>query len=237
MTGSLGSPHLHFETLDSTNRLAKEKADGGAAHGTTITADVQTAGRGRQGRTWHAPAGEALLVSVIVRPLIERYRVASLAAAVAVAETCEQLAEVEATIKWPNDIWIEQRKVAGILIEARPEHDIECSWMVVGIGLNTALDVTQLPQELEQRSTSLGLDRRTDALTPLLERLDANLHAEPAATIAAWRRRDALSGRQIAWDSGSGVADGIDEDGNLLARLPDGSTETLRAGEIHLAND
>jgi BirA family biotin operon repressor/biotin-[acetyl-CoA-carboxylase] ligase len=235
MTGSFGEPHLHFETLDSTNRLAKEQADAGAMSGTTITAAAQTAGRGRQGRAWIAPPGGALLMSVIVRPLEARHRVASLAAAVAVAETCEALAGVTATIKWPNDIWIDARKVAGILIEARPERDPERSWMVVGVGLNTSLDVDELPDEFRARSASLGLDPETDALTPLLTRLHANLLAEPQATIEAWRARDALAGRRIAWDKGEGVAGGIDDDGNLIARLGDGSSVTLRAGEVHLS--
>jgi BirA family biotin operon repressor/biotin-[acetyl-CoA-carboxylase] ligase len=235
MTSSLGSPHLHFETTGSTNLLAKQKADTGAAHGTTITADMQTQGRGRQGRSWVAPAGGALLMSVVLRPLIAKYELASLAAAVAVAETCEELADVSAQIKWPNDVWIDGRKVAGILIEARPEHDIECSWMVVGIGLNTGLRVEQLPAELRESSTSLNLPAGTDALGPLLEKLDSQLHAERSETIAAWRSRDALRGRQIAWERGEGVANGIDDRGNLLVIDESGGEQSLRAGEVHLA--
>jgi BirA family biotin operon repressor/biotin-[acetyl-CoA-carboxylase] ligase len=231
----LGEPHIHLETVGSTNALAKERAAAGAAHGTTITADEQTAGRGRQGRAWIAPAGGALLMSVILRPLIERYRLAPLAAALAVAEVCEELAGVRAQIKWPNDVWIDGRKVGGILIEARPEHDIECSWMVVGIGLNTRLQIDQLPPELRSTAASLELDPGSDALGPLLIRLDHHLHAEPAETIAAWRSRDALRGREISWEGGEGIAAGIDDEGNLLVRGCGGGVRTLRSGEVHLS--
>lgn len=235
MTPTFGEPHLHFDVLDSTNALAKQRADAGAPHGTTITADAQTAGRGRQGRTWHAPPGEALLVSVIARPVIERYQLAPLAAALAVAETCEAMTDVSAKIKWPNDVWVDGRKVAGILIEARPDHDIECSWMVVGIGLNTSLQIDQLPVELRESAATLGLSPGTDVLTPLLDRLERRLHADPEVTIADWRSRDALKGRPISWEGGDGVAAGIDDVGNLLVRSCGGGIKTLRAGEVHLA--
>lgn len=234
MTPGLGEPHLHFEVATSTNALAKERAEQGAPHGTTITASEQTAGRGRQGRSWVAPPGSALLVSVILRPVIAKYQLAPLGAALAVAETCEALKPVKAEIKWPNDVWIDRRKVSGILIEARPDHDIECSWMVVGIGLNTAVELAQLPAELQETATSLELDDDVDALGPLLERLDHWLHAEPETTIAAWRERDALKGSQIAWNDGEGIAAGVDDEGNLLVRGCGGGIHTLRAGEVHL---
>lgn len=234
MTPTFGEPHLHFATLDSTNALAKEKADQGAPHGTVITADEQTAGRGRHGRTWSAPAGSALLMSVIARPVIAKYQLAPLAAALAVAETCEELAPVDAKIKWPNDVWIDGRKVAGILIEARPHHDIECSWMVVGVGLNTSVRLEDLPIELHRSAASLELSADTDALTPLLTRLEHHLHTDPEQTIALWRKRDALAGQRIAWQGGEGTACGVDEQGNLLARTGDGQITTLLAGEVHL---
>lgn len=231
---SLGEPHIHLEVVDSTNAYAKERAQFGAAHGTTITADSQTAGRGRQGREWVAPPGSALLMSVILRPAEPRHRFAPLAAALAVAETCEALAGVEAKIKWPNDVWIEGRKVSGILVEARPDHDIECSWVVIGIGLNTSIEISELPGELQATATSLGLPAETDALTPLLARLAHWIDAPTDELLAAWRERDALRGRTIAWDGGEGVADGVDDEGNLLVRRPDGSIEALGAGEVHL---
>ncbi len=230
----LGDPHLHFPIVDSTNALAKEHATAGAAHGTVITADEQTAGRGRQGRSWVAPAGSALLMSVIVRPSECHHRFAPLAAALAVAETCEALAEVSARIKWPNDVWIDGRKVSGILVEGRPDSEPARSWVVIGIGLNTSVDLAQLPPELQQTAASLSLPPKTDALTPLLARLEYWLGAPTDALIEAWSARDALKGREIAWDDGDGVAAGIDDQGNLLVRTCGGGVKTLGAGEVHL---
>jgi BirA family biotin operon repressor/biotin-[acetyl-CoA-carboxylase] ligase len=232
---TLGTPHHHHAVIDSTNTEAKRLAEEGAAHGTTVTADEQTAGRGRQGRVWVAPAGSALLMSVIARPVTEQHKLAPLAAALAVAETCEELAQVETAIKWPNDVWIEGRKVSGILVEARPEHDPAKSWLVVGIGLNTSVRLEDMPEDLQQTATTLGLPAGVDALTPLLRRLDHWLQADSDAIVDAWRPRDALRGREISWADGSGIADGIDDEGNLLVRGAGSDVTTLRAGEVHLS--
>jgi BirA family biotin operon repressor/biotin-[acetyl-CoA-carboxylase] ligase len=234
---ALGEPHIHLEVTESTNALAKEQATLGAAHGTTITAGAQTAGRGRQGRTWVAPAGSALLMSVILRPAEPHHRFAPLAAALAVAETSEKLAGVEATIKWPNDVWIDGRKVSGILVEARPHHNVECSWVVIGIGLNTSVDLAEMPEDLQETATTLGLPPGTDALTPLLERLGHWIDAPVGELLAAWSERDALRGRRISWEGGTGTAAGIDDEGNLQVTLDDGSTTSLGAGEVHLKLD
>lgn len=232
---ALGDPHHHHSFIDSTNTEAKRLAEAGAAHGTLVTADEQTAGRGRQGRVWVAPAGTALLMSVIARPVTEQHKLAPLAAALAVAETCEEVAGVQAAIKWPNDVWIEGRKVSGILVEARPEHDPAKSWLVVGIGLNTSVRLEDMPEDLQQTATTLGLAAGTDALTPLLRHLDNWLQAEAEAIVTAWRPRDALRGREISWADGSGIAAGIDDEGNLLVRGCGAGVTTLRAGEVHLS--
>ncbi len=230
----LGEPHIHLSVIDSTNAYAKEKAMEGAAHGTTITADEQTAGRGRQGRSWVAPPGTALLFSVILRPAVARHRFAPLAAALAVAEVCEELADVEAAIKWPNDVWIGGRKVSGILVEARPDPDPEKSWVVIGIGLNTRVRLEDMPEELRETATTLSLDPGVDALRPLLGRLGYWIDAPQDELLEAWRARDALRGREISWADGEGVANGIDDEGNLLVEHSDGTESTLGAGEVHL---
>ncbi|MBI4897887.1 MAG: biotin--[acetyl-CoA-carboxylase] ligase [Actinobacteria bacterium] len=234
---TLGLPHAHHRVCDSTNDLAKKLAEAGAPHGATVTTNEQTAGHGRQGRSWVAPAGDALLMSVIVRPVLPRHSLASLAAGLAVAETCEQLRNLSARIKWPNDVWIEGRKVAGILVEARPEAQAEHSWMVVGIGLNTSVDMRHMPADLQETAGSLALPRGTDALTPLLDRLTRWFAAEEPEVVDAWRERDALRGSRISWSSGAGTATGIDNHGNLVVALDDGTTETLAAGEVHLSLD
>ena len=141
----IGRPRVHLRRTDSTNERARELAALGAPHGTLVTADEQTAGRGRQGRMWTAPPRAAVLMSVVLRELREGL---PLAAAVAV---CEAL-PLPAAIKWPNDIWIGRRKVAGILVEGRPQE----GWAVLGIGLNVATE--DFPPELRETATSLRLE-------------------------------------------------------------------------------
>jgi BirA family biotin operon repressor/biotin-[acetyl-CoA-carboxylase] ligase len=237
MSGALGNPHLHFSTCESTNDLAKQKAESGAPHGLTITADAQTAGRGRQGRTWVAPPKSSLLMSVLARPVTDHHKLAPLAAALAVAETAEALGDREAKIKWPNDVWLDGRKVSGILVEARPDHDADRSWVIVGIGLNTSIKLDEMPEDLQLTATTLGLPVGTDALTPLVARLDHWLTSDSADVVQAWRGRDALAGRGISWADGAGTASGIDDSGNLVVELADGSTTALTAGEVHLKLD
>jgi BirA family transcriptional regulator, biotin operon repressor / biotin---[acetyl-CoA-carboxylase] ligase len=224
----IGSPRVHHRLTDSTNERARELAAAGAPHGTLVTADEQSAGRGRQGRTWTAPPGSAVLMSVLLRELSETL---PLAAAVAV---CEAL-PVEARIKWPNDVWIDGRKVAGILVEARPQE----GWAVLGIGLNVSVEVEDFPAELRETATSLriaGADlAREAALEAVLAALDHWLPQPTDDVLAAWRSRDALLGRSVRWQNGSneGTAAGIDASGALLVDTADG-TVSLDAGEVHL---
>src|SRR4249919_850408 len=149
---SFGEPHHHFDSIDSTNKRARELAAEGAAHGAVVTADEQTAGRGRQGRVWTAPAGKALLYSAIVRPLDERHLMLPLAAPLAVCEAAEELRPgLECGVKWPNDVLVEGRKLAGILVEARPQD----GWAVVGVGLNLTVSPDEFPPDLRTKAVSI----------------------------------------------------------------------------------
>jgi BirA family biotin operon repressor/biotin-[acetyl-CoA-carboxylase] ligase len=237
---------VHLRETDSTNDRARALAGAGAPHGTLVTASAQSAGRGRQGRSWSAPANSALLMSLLLRPsppgrvppISDRLPLLPLIAAVAVCDVAGE----EARIKWPNDVVLVRSdahppgrppaKLAGILIEGRPQ----AGWAVLGIGLNVAVRLEELPIEL--RSTAATLGQAPDAIEPMLERLLAALAqrlAEPTAEILdAWRARDALYGREIAWDSGRGMAQGIDGAGRLIVALGDGGRTTLDAGEVHL---
>jgi BirA family biotin operon repressor/biotin-[acetyl-CoA-carboxylase] ligase len=225
----LGRPRLHLRTTDSTNDRARALAAGGAPHGTLVTAAAQTAGRGRQGRTWDAPAGRALLMSLVLR---EWPRLLPLVAAVAVADVAAA-GGADISIKWPNDVLLRGGKLAGILVEARPQE----GWAVVGIGMNVAVRPADLPAELRDRAASLELEPAAvdTTLAALLTALGERLALEPAALLAAFRERDALLGRQVRWQRGEGTAAGIDEDGRLLVDRPDGTRAALDAGEVHLA--
>ena len=222
---TLGRPRLHLRAVGSTNDRARELAIAGVPHGTLVTAAEQSAGRGRQGRTWSAPAGHALLMSLLVR---DPPRLIPLIAAVAVAETVGDAA----TIKWPNDVQVDGRKVAGILVEGRPQEH----WAVVGIGLNVAIRLEDLPPELHETAATMGLEPRDveGVLARLLAALEAWSARDEAAVLEAWRGRDALRGQQIRWAQGSGRADGIDEHGRLVVVQELGDRTALDAGEVHL---
>jgi len=229
---TLGRPRVHLRETGSTNDRARELAAAGAPHGTLVTASAQSAGRGRQGRRWSAPAGSSLLMSLLLRsppPLLP------LIAAVAVCD----VAGDEAQVKWPNDVVLPRAdparplaKLAGILVEGRPQ----AGWAVLGIGLNVAVRLEELPNELRPTAATLGCS--PDAIEPtlgrLLEALARRLGEPTAEILDAWRARDALYGREIAWDSGRGRAQGIDGTGRLIVALGDGGRTALDAGEVHL---
>jgi BirA family biotin operon repressor/biotin-[acetyl-CoA-carboxylase] ligase len=227
----IGTPRVHYRVTDSTSERAKQLADAGALHGTLVTADEQQAGRGRQGRVWTAPPGSAVLMSLILRDLDQRHALLPLAAAVAVCEACEAAGAAGCRVKWPNDVWIDRRKVAGILIEGRPQE----GWAVLGIGVNVTTE--SFPPELADIATSLrqaGHDTSTErVLADLLAALTRWIDAPPESVLDAWRARDALKGERVRWSSGEGIAGGIDGSGALLVETENGPV-TLDAGEVHL---
>jgi BirA family biotin operon repressor/biotin-[acetyl-CoA-carboxylase] ligase len=244
---TLGRPRLHLRRTDSTNDRARELAAAGAPHGTLVTAAEQTAGRGRHGRTWAAPANSSILMSLVLR---EPPRLLPLAAALAVCDTVAPRADGQVAIKWPNDVVVVERgageppgKLAGILAEGRPA----AGWAVLGIGVNVAVRLGDLPAELrEGGSAGAGgsrLPAATLALAPadvepllalLLVALAARLGEAAESTLQAWRARDALLGREVAWEGGSGRAEGIDGLGRLVVALAQGGHTALAAGEVSL---
>jgi BirA family biotin operon repressor/biotin-[acetyl-CoA-carboxylase] ligase len=248
-----GAPHRHYRITDSTNSRARELVEAGAPGGTVVTAREQTAGRGRQGRVWTAPEGKALLYSAILRPLDERHLLLPLSVPLAVCSAAEELRpDIECEVKWPNDVWLEGRKLSGVLIEAKPQD----SWAVIGVGLNLSIAPEEFPPDLRQPAVSLfgaltetrGKSRRSlpavapPGLPPSLptaaEVLSRHLNhwvwAGDEEVLSEWRRRDGLRGREVSWEDGSGVADGIDDRGNLVVALAGGGSVSLGAGEVQL---
>jgi BirA family biotin operon repressor/biotin-[acetyl-CoA-carboxylase] ligase len=240
---SLGNPRIHLRSTDSTNDRARDLARAGAPHGTLVTAEQQTAGRGRHGRRWSAPPRSALLMSMLLRwpAAQDAPALLSLAAAVAVCDVVGS----QALVKWPNDVVLRRQaagasmgsskraglsKLAGILIEGRPQE----RWLVMGIGLNVAVDLANLPEEIATSAATMGLP--PEAIEPVLAELLGALHrrlAEPPQDVlAAWRGRDALLGSQVSWSGIQGTAAGISERGGLLLRVGDGSLTELDSGEV-----
>lgn len=250
---TFGSPHRHFRVTDSTNTRARELVEAGAPGGAVVTAREQTAGRGRVGRVWTAPEGKALLYSAILRPLEERHLLLPLSVPLAICAAAEALRPgIECQVKWPNDVWLEGGKLSGVLIEAKPQD----GWAVIGVGLNLSIAPDEFPRDLRQPATSLfaapagtrGESRRSlPAVAPaglppspstaakvLSRHLDHWVWAGDDEVLAEWRRRDGLRGREIAWEDGSGVADGIDDRGNLVVVTAGGDRVSLGAGEVQL---
>jgi BirA family biotin operon repressor/biotin-[acetyl-CoA-carboxylase] ligase len=240
----LGLPHRHHRLIDSTNERAKELAIAGAPGGLVVTADEQTVGRGRRGNAWFAPRGSCLLYSGLVRPFaVDQAPLLPLAVPLAVCEAAEAVAPLRCQVKWPNDIWIDERKVSGVLVEARPDE----GWAVVGVGLNVAITEDEFPPELRETAISLlpteaegglppgGAPGVRRALSALNEALGRWLEATNDEVLSAYRARDALCGRRISWEGGEGVAEEIDERGHLVVEKGDGERVALGAGEVHLA--
>jgi len=237
-----GRPHRHFRQTDSTNERAKELAEAGAPGGLVVTADEQSAGRGRQERTWFGRAGASLLYSALLRPY-DGDPLLPLAVPIAVCEAAEAAAPVRCRVKWPNDVWIDERKVAGVLIEARPDR----GWAVIGVGLNVAVPEDELPAELRDRATSLapteaeggvppgGAPTLNDVLRELNLALGRWVETSGEEVLGPYRARDALVGRRVSWDGGTGVAAGIDGLGHLIVEVAGGTPVVLGAGEVHLA--
>jgi BirA family biotin operon repressor/biotin-[acetyl-CoA-carboxylase] ligase len=202
-----------------------------------VTAGEQTAGRGRRGRQWSAPAGQALLCSAILSPLGAEHALLPLAVPLAVCEAAESLAPLRCQVKWPNDVWSDERKLAGILIEAQPP-----AWAVIGIGLNVSIEPDEFPADLRQPAVSVGHGVGTEeALEVVCERLGEWVAADHDRVLAEFEARDALRGREVRWtgaggevETGAGVADGIDERGNLVVLSIEGERLSLGSGEVSL---
>jgi BirA family biotin operon repressor/biotin-[acetyl-CoA-carboxylase] ligase len=244
----LGQAFEQLQTCASTNDVAAARARGGAAEGLVITADAQTAGRGRLGRTWHSPPGENLYLSIVLRPSRPPAEVPplTLLAGAAVARALEEGFGLRARLKWPNDVQVEEagvpRKVAGILTEMSSEGE-RVGHVVVGIGLN--VNAVDFPPEIAARATSLRrvlgrpLDRAAllrailEAFEPLYDDFAAR---GPAAAVAPWRARAALGERWRVNGAGAatieGVALDIDPDGALLLRDDGGIVHRVLSGEI-----
>ena len=260
--GWVGRRVVFFPVIDSTNREARRMALAGAAHGTLLVADCQTAGRGRMARRWLAPAGSSLLLSLILRPKLPpaRTQLVTMACGLAAVEAVEEVAGVSADLKWPNDVLIGARKVAGILTEMSTIGE-EVEFLVVGMGLNVNLEPAALapagssPEERQAlsqdpslravaaRATSLQVESgrrisRLELLWRFLDRFECWYARIPEAHTLhrAWSNRMCLRGRrvqvEISGETIIGRVAGVDAYGALLLELESGEQRRIVAGDV-----
>ncbi len=234
-----------FASIDSTNRWVLQEARAGAAEGLVAVADHQDAGRGRRGRAWVAAPGSSLLVSLLFRPgsweppmVAERVHVLTMATGLALADAVRQVGGVDAALKWPNDLVVGDRKLAGMLAEADVSGAGEVRAVVVGVGCNIAQH--EFPDELAPIATSCALEAGRDVdrdavLDAFLDGVDARLGALDAI-VGAYRTRLATLGRTVRVDLGAesfvGIAVGIDDLGRLEIETSDGTRRTVSVGDV-----
>ncbi len=243
MVGRVGSHIIYYPSVDSTNPRARTLLREGAAHGTVVVADEQTQGRGRLGRRWTAPPRSGLAVSVCLRPPAGfPLPLVTVAAALAVGDTVRAVVDVSrCTLKWPNDVLVDGRKVCGILVEL---DGTPGAWtVVVGIGLNVNA-APPLPMAISLASAVGFPMPREPLLIDLFAALEGYLDhaaAQPETVMGLWRDRLATLGRRVRVATPGGVLEGlaidVDSDGALLLRLDDGTVRPLHAGDVSLASD
>jgi BirA family biotin operon repressor/biotin-[acetyl-CoA-carboxylase] ligase len=232
---------MRREQVGSTMDEVVELALAGAPEGTAVVAEVQTAGRGRSGRSWQAAPGSAILLSILLRPRppVQRFGTLPLLFGVAVAEAIERIGELRPRLKWPNDVWLDGRKVAGVLLTSRTAGAV--GFAVVGVGLNVTATVDELPAGATSLAVETGRPLDRDGLLDLLlDRLDAAYRSWDAAdgrpSLAAWRERAALTGEcvtvEIAGRCTAGIFRDIDDDGALLLGQQDGTIQRIVAGDL-----
>jgi BirA family biotin operon repressor/biotin-[acetyl-CoA-carboxylase] ligase len=231
-----------FDACDSTNTVATAAAADGATEGLLVLAGEQTAGRGRQGRSWVAPAGSSLLFSLVVRPVTPAatHQLLPLLSGLVLAETvARHLPDAEVALKWPNDLLVNGRKAAGILVEGTG------GAAVIGVGVNVDWRGVQRPPELAE-ATSLaeeggqGIDgwRVLAGFIGVFSRRYEQWQELPAAFLDGYRQRCATLGQVVRIERShqshlEGVATDVDPSGALLLRTDEGRTVAVNAGDVH----
>lgn len=243
-----GRAFRYYDEIDSTNLEAKKLASEGAPEGTVIIAEAQSAGRGRLGRRWTSPAGKGLLFSVVMRPDLPMSdaHLLTLVAATAAAEAVETQTGVPIRIKWPNDLYVDDRKVGGILLEISGEQD-DIDWVVVGMGLNVNTEYAELPVPLRRTAASLKMAAgrpidRSELLARILLTLEetylTTLKRGFDPVLSSFRERDYLSRKTVSVQTREGPVVGevigIDDRGALLLQLPHRHVRRFYAGDVTL---
>ena len=240
LTPDIDAPVYVFDEIGSTNTYAKQLCAMGTAHGTLVVADHQTAGRGRQGHSFYSPKQTGLYFSLVIHPdngkMISRI---TPAAAVAAVEAIDEVTGIHPGIKWVNDLFLEKRKIAGILTEAVTDFEtgrIEAA--VIGIGINCK--GMEFPEEIASLAGSLNAEKlsRSVLAASLRRHLLERTAALDEEVMALYRRDSIVLGKEITYERNGclyeGIAEAINDAGNLIIKKPDGSQEVLQSGEISI---
>lgn len=243
--GLAGSHIEYWEEIDSTNNRVKRLGEEGALNGTLVTADCQTAGRGRRGRSWVSDKGTGIWMSLLLRPDIPPVSASmlTLAAALAVAAGIGEATGLNARIKWPNDIVIRKRKVCGILTEMSAESD-HVHYVVIGIGINA--NTKQFPQDLQNKATSLYLEGgktviRSHIITLVMAAFNRYYESflktgDLSLLLDEYQGKLANKGQEVlvmsAGGDYKGFCLGVDETGELLVQMQDGTVKRVVSGEV-----
>ncbi len=235
-----------LDQTDSTNSQAKRLAAEGAAEGTLVVAESQAGGRGRRGRSWFSPAGQNIYASVILRPAMAPSQTPqiTLTTAVAVARALQEAAGLNATIKWPNDILIAEKKIAGILTEITTEMDA-VDYVVVGLGVNVNTTAADMPPDIRPIATSVRIESgsrfsRSDLLCSLLQQFeryyDMLQHDGFKPIMAQWREMSDIIGRPVYVDvldvRHAGIVEAVDDDGVLILKDDRGQRHRIFSGDV-----
>lgn len=242
----LGKTIIHRESIPSTQRLAHELALDGAKHGTIVIADEQTKGKGRTDRTWHSEKGKGIWMSIILRPTILPYLAPQLTllTATVLANVLDEYANIKPQIKWPNDILIDGKKMAGILTEMQAEQD-KVLYVIIGMGININQIQTDLPEDIKTRATSLKMetDKNWDML-PIIQQIIQTFELKYTHYIdhgfnqvkQTWENYGFKLNERLQIKTGNkvweGVFLGIAEDGALVAKKETGAIEKVYSAEI-----
>ncbi|MDE6659673.1 MAG: biotin--[acetyl-CoA-carboxylase] ligase [Eubacterium sp.] len=231
---------IHYTEIDSTNTQAKRLINNGEANDTLlVTAERQTAGRGRQGKTFYSPAETGIYMSLIVHPntMLQNAVTATTAASVAVCKAIERLTDIKPQIKWVNDVYVNDKKICGILTEAVSDFELGIvTSVVVGIGIN--IKTNDFPEDVE-RAGSLNTDiGRAELIGAVADELLEIIGGDYANFIEYYRNHSMIIGKQINYIENGIVtpakALSIDETGGLVVQTKDGTEKTLKSGEISI---
>jgi len=233
-------PYQFYPIIPSTMDVARDWLREGAPHGALVLADEQTAGRGRLNRQWQTPPDSALAMSVILRVAPATLPQVTMLGALAVAEALDKLGVQEVGIKWPNDVLIAGRKVCGILVEVDWD-GIALRGVIMGLGINIALDFTGTELEGQATSIQTALGRpvdRMDVLTEIVYGIDTRWALLGSSTLLkAWKSRLVTLGRRVtvhAPYSFTGIAEDVDDDGALWVRDEEGFRRRVLAGDVRV---